>query len=283
MRAKIQDKTRQNVWMKYGKRCAYCGKLIEDRKNLRVDHILAVRKGGTDDESNLNPSCHDCNFYKDTYSLEDFREQLSLMTDRLAKRDIVYRLSEEYGIIERKKRKKITFFFEEDYLKIYLGNYKNVCSYTVVKNGEIIHQEPFFKNTTMNTLEFSLMCAVYTFAYSQNINVSPIKNVDIFYLDDYIVEAINGRSNLVSEVEYRKFIKTCKKNGIVLRFIKADCERDISIVKGLKKMTENFYNEENMKHLDKSIEQLNTGLGVEMDEKELENFLKIPIDKDTSQ
>ena len=103
MRAKIQDKTRQNVWMKYGKRCAYCGKLIEDRKNLRVDHILAVRKGGTDDESNLNPSCHDCNLYKDTYSLEDFREQLSLMTDRLAKRDIVYRLSEEYGIIERKK------------------------------------------------------------------------------------------------------------------------------------------------------------------------------------
>lgn len=31
MRVKIQDKTRQNVWMKYGKRCAYCGKLIEER------------------------------------------------------------------------------------------------------------------------------------------------------------------------------------------------------------------------------------------------------------
>lgn len=127
------------------------------------------------------------------------------------------------------------------------------------------------------------MCAVYTFAYSQNMNVSPIKNVDVFYLDDYIVEAINGRSNLVSEIEYRKFIKTCKKNGINLRFIKADCERDISIVKGSKKMAEKFYNEENMKHLDKSIEQLNIGLGVEMDEKELENFLKIPIDKDASQ
>lgn len=231
MRAKIQDKTRQNVWMKYGKRCAYCGKLIEDRKNLRVDHILAVRKGGTDDESNLNPSCHDCNLYKDTYSLEDFREQLSLMTDRLAKRDIVYRLSEEYGIIERKKRKKIRFFFEEDYLKIYLGNYKNICSYAVVKNGETIHQEPFSKNTTMNALELSLMCAVYTFAYSQNMGVSPIKNVDVFYLDYYIVEAINGSSNLVSEIEYRKFIKTCKKSGISLRFIKADCERDISIIK----------------------------------------------------
>ena len=135
----------------------------------------------------------------------------------------------------------------------------------------------------MNTLELSLMCAVYTFAYSQNMNVSPIKNVDVFYLDDYIVEAINGRSNLVSEIEYRKFIKTCKKNGINLRFIKADCERDISIVKGSKKMAEKFYNEENMKHLDKSIEQLNIGLGVEMDEKELENFLKIPIDKDASQ
>ncbi len=95
MVVKIQDKTRQNVWMKYGKRCAYCGKLIEDRKDLRVEHILAVRKGGTDNESNLNPSYHDCNLYKDTYSLEDFREQLSLMTDRLAKRDLLYRLSEE--------------------------------------------------------------------------------------------------------------------------------------------------------------------------------------------
>ena len=83
----------------------------------------------------------------------------------------------------------------------------------------------------MNTLEFSLVCAVYTFAYSQNMGVSPIKNVDVFYLDDYIVEAINGKSNLVSEIEYRKFIKTCKKNGINLRFIKADCDRDISIIK----------------------------------------------------
>lgn len=111
MRAKISDKIRQNVWMKYGKRCAYCGKLIEDRKNLRVDHILAVHRGGTDDESNLNPSCHDCNFYKSTLLIDDFREQLSSMIDRLRK-DIRFRLAEKYGLIEIKD-KNIEFFFEK--------------------------------------------------------------------------------------------------------------------------------------------------------------------------
>lgn len=45
--------------------CQYCGRGAPEVK-LHVDHIVAVARGGTDDESNLLTACRDCNFGKHT-------------------------------------------------------------------------------------------------------------------------------------------------------------------------------------------------------------------------
>lgn len=53
---------------------------------------------GTDDVSNLNPSCRMCNYYKRMYSLEQFRENLSTMLIANVRRPFDYRLAVKYGL-----------------------------------------------------------------------------------------------------------------------------------------------------------------------------------------
>jgi 5-methylcytosine-specific restriction endonuclease McrA len=52
---------RAYVLLKYGYRCAYCGKTDVP---FELDHILPKSRGGTDRVSNLALSCHDCNMEK---------------------------------------------------------------------------------------------------------------------------------------------------------------------------------------------------------------------------
>ena len=40
--------------------CRYCGCMAPEAV-LRVDHIIPVSKGGTDDDANLTTACHPCN------------------------------------------------------------------------------------------------------------------------------------------------------------------------------------------------------------------------------
>lgn len=40
--------------------CAVCGIPF----GIKIDHIVAVSKGGSDARKNLQPLCHDCNHYK---------------------------------------------------------------------------------------------------------------------------------------------------------------------------------------------------------------------------
>lgn len=51
--------------------CVYCGKSpdIENPEQRTIDHIVAKRKGGTNDWSNKAPSCQTCNLYKGTRSM----------------------------------------------------------------------------------------------------------------------------------------------------------------------------------------------------------------------
>lgn len=74
----INKKTRELVWLKCDKHCAYCGLKLE-YKQLQVDHVKPKIFGGTDDIENLNPSCRDCNNYKCHSNLEGFRKALNVM------------------------------------------------------------------------------------------------------------------------------------------------------------------------------------------------------------
>jgi len=91
---------REQVWKKYNCKCAYCGEHLEYNK-MQVDHIEPKYKGGKDDIKNYNPACRQCNFYKSTFNLEQFKQQLITITERI-KKPFIVRLAMKYGIISFK-------------------------------------------------------------------------------------------------------------------------------------------------------------------------------------
>ena len=106
----ISKKIREEVYRKYDGHCAYCGREIA-YKDMQVDHVISVYgKDGSNDLDNLMPTCRMCNFYKSTFTLEEFRKQLETLHERLRK-PFIYRLALKYGLVEE-NRKKIKFYFE---------------------------------------------------------------------------------------------------------------------------------------------------------------------------
>jgi len=96
----MKKELREKVWKKYNKRCAYCGEPLEYSK-MQVDHIHPKYNGGKDDIENYNPSCRQCNFYKSTFTIDAFREQLATITERI-KKPFIVRLAMKYGIVSFK-------------------------------------------------------------------------------------------------------------------------------------------------------------------------------------
>lgn len=106
----MTKQVRQQVYNKYGGRCAYCGKEIEF-KDMQVDHIFPQRMGGTE----FNPSCRRCNHYKRVHSLEMFREMMKTLHDRI-RQIYICKVAEDYGIIKVKEWDGL-FFFEKGVVK----------------------------------------------------------------------------------------------------------------------------------------------------------------------
>lgn len=113
---------RQQVFNKYGGRCAYCG--CELQKGFHIDHIEAhwhnwtqeesdkhkIKKGSNSTE-NLNPACPRCNRWKATFSIEAFRNEISLQIQRLNQYSPNYRLAKDYGLVVEAAQ-PVKFYFE---------------------------------------------------------------------------------------------------------------------------------------------------------------------------
>lgn len=107
----IPKNVRLKVYEKYNGHCGYCGCKLEP-KNMQVDHVIPVYgKNGTNEIDNYMPSCRMCNFYKGTFSLEDFRKRLKTIHYRLEKQ-FIYRIAKKYGLVEEHKE-NIKFYFEK--------------------------------------------------------------------------------------------------------------------------------------------------------------------------
>jgi len=131
---------RRIVYEKYKGHCAYCGEAMAF-KQMQVDHFIPkyifkesidrTKNGETkrgiiaiynpydsfigvieklNDINNLMPACRQCNFYKDTHSIEAFRRVLSTVHERLRK-PFIFRLALKYSMVELKKWDKL-FYFE---------------------------------------------------------------------------------------------------------------------------------------------------------------------------
>lgn len=107
-------KIRKIVHQKYGGKCAYCGREIA-YKDMQVDHFKPLRgwnESGSNEMTNLMPSCRMCNHYKRANSLETFRSYIEEIPRKL-RDNYIYKVGVAYGnIIENEK--PIVFYFEHE-------------------------------------------------------------------------------------------------------------------------------------------------------------------------
>ncbi len=108
--------TRQRIYDKYHGHCAYCGAEIA-LKGMHVDHLQPAMRHligahGSDDESNLMPSCARCNLWKRSYTLEEFRNEIYATIPRLRMRSPQYRLALDFHQIEE-LGEDVKFYFEK--------------------------------------------------------------------------------------------------------------------------------------------------------------------------
>lgn len=110
-RKPVSKEIRQLVYNKCNGHCAYCGCELE-YKDMQVDHIVAVGRGGSNDIDNLLPSCRQCNYDKHKKTIEGFRKRISKELYKSLERVFVYKLAKKYKLVEEKPR-TVKFYFEE--------------------------------------------------------------------------------------------------------------------------------------------------------------------------
>ena len=115
---RISKQQREAVFNKYGGRCAYCGCELTLR-TMQVDHIKAVYASSLenngveaqeDNLENLNPSCRQCNFYKGTLDIEQFRKKIMTTLYETCQNTFQAKLAKKLGMLTVKQFDK--FYFE---------------------------------------------------------------------------------------------------------------------------------------------------------------------------
>ena len=117
----ITKAKRIEVWNKYDHHCAYCGCELQ-YKDMQVDHIDSVythcdyTKEKTlseiNEDDNLMPTCRQCNLYKSTFDLEEFRNRLTSVMMKNLQKTFQYRLALKYGLI-KENINPVEFYFEK--------------------------------------------------------------------------------------------------------------------------------------------------------------------------
>lgn len=111
MRRRLTKKEREQIYEKCNGHCAYCGCDL-DYKDMQVDHVIPLRKGGADELNNMLPACGSCNHYKTTFTAEEFRKYLEGIPERLMRDSIPFKVGMRFGIIQ-KKSDPVRFYFEQ--------------------------------------------------------------------------------------------------------------------------------------------------------------------------
>lgn len=115
---RIPKRQREAVFNKYSGRCAYCGCELTPR-TMQVDHIKAVYTSSLENDGvetqddnleNLNPSCRQCNFYKGTLDIEQFRKKIMTTLYETCQNTFQAKLAKKLGMLTVKQFDK--FYFE---------------------------------------------------------------------------------------------------------------------------------------------------------------------------
>lgn len=115
-RRKLTRVERQKIYNKCGGHCAYCGRNLA-YEDMQVDHVIPIngwREQGADTLDNMLPACRSCNHYKDTLTLDDFREMVERMPDTLARDSVTYKNAVRFGVVVPNPHPVVFYFEQED-------------------------------------------------------------------------------------------------------------------------------------------------------------------------
>ncbi|WP_033576134.1 HNH endonuclease [Dickeya chrysanthemi] len=131
---KLSKKQREDLRMKFGGKCAYCGCELPE-KGWHADHVEAVfrklefgprQTNGmrrivatgehfrpeNDVLDNLFPACAPCNLFKSTFSVEMFRSEIERQTERARAYSVNFRTAERFGQLQLTPA-PVVFWFEK--------------------------------------------------------------------------------------------------------------------------------------------------------------------------
>lgn len=117
---KLTKAQRQTLKNRFGGHCAYCGNELGDR--FHADHTEAVYRdkwyeGGMLKPQNnalekLFPACAPCNLFKSVFSIEQFRHEIQMQTERARITSVNFRTAERFGLV-RVEARPVVFYFEQ--------------------------------------------------------------------------------------------------------------------------------------------------------------------------
>lgn len=134
MSLKLSKKQREELRMKFGGRCAYCGCQLPE-KGWHADHVVAVMRELEVDQKakklgewklkptgevyrkefdcleNLFPACAPCNLFKSTFSINGFRAEIGKQAERARDYSVNFRTAERFGLVQVVS-KPVVFWFE---------------------------------------------------------------------------------------------------------------------------------------------------------------------------
>jgi 5-methylcytosine-specific restriction endonuclease McrA len=124
----LSSKQRQQVWAKSEGHCWYCGSRLPKR-GWHADHVEPVLRESDyqqgkgfvqtgdmqaahrDTIENMVPACAPCNLFKATFTVEEFRREISLQAERGRERSVNFRTAERFGLIEVRQM-PVVFWYE---------------------------------------------------------------------------------------------------------------------------------------------------------------------------
>ncbi|PKM17454.1 MAG: HNH endonuclease [Gammaproteobacteria bacterium HGW-Gammaproteobacteria-15] len=116
----LTKKQREALKPMFGGRCAYCGCKLGSK--WHADHVEAIYRGydtptglmrpHNERLDNYFPACVPCNLFKTTFSVDEFRMEISKQVERGRKSSVNFRTAERFGLIQE-VQKPVVFWFEK--------------------------------------------------------------------------------------------------------------------------------------------------------------------------
>ena len=100
-------KIREFINKNYGFICGIARNEYNKEKNYKT-----LSDDELNDIENYLPACRACNFYKSTFTLEEFRKRLSTTLFNNLEKNFNYKLLKKYGLI-KEDIKPVKFYFEK--------------------------------------------------------------------------------------------------------------------------------------------------------------------------